>query len=93
MGFVKEYYLVSLIDLHCPNYRMVHLRLVTSCKEWSRVLDNSESQFDTNLKYDWNVEYKYRKIPNISPGLIEVRKHFLGGSYLGGGYIWGGCLY
>ena len=26
----------------------------------------------------------YRKIPNISPGLIEVRKHFLGGLYSGG---------
>ena len=26
----------------------------------------------------------YRKIPNISPGLIEVRKHFWGGLYSGG---------
>ena len=26
----------------------------------------------------------YRKIPNISPGHIEVRKHFLGGLHLGG---------
>ena len=23
----------------------------------------------------------YRKIPNVSPGLIKVRKHFLGGLY------------
>ena len=30
---------------------------------------------------------KYRKIPNIRPGLIEVRKHFLGG------YIRGGLTY
>ena len=29
----------------------------------------------------------YRKIPNISPGLIEVRKHFLEGLYSGGPYI------
>ena len=29
----------------------------------------------------------YRKIPNISPGLIEARKHFLGGLYSGGAYI------
>ena len=34
----------------------------------------------------------YRKIPNISPGLVKVRKHFLGGLYsrgliLGGAYI------
>ena len=27
----------------------------------------------------------YHKIPNISPGLIEVRKHFLVGLYSGGG--------
>ena len=33
----------------------------------------------------------YRKIPNISPGLIEVRKHFLGGLY-SGGLIFGGHL-
>ena len=26
----------------------------------------------------------YRKIPNISPGLIEVLKHFLEGLYSGG---------
>ena len=26
----------------------------------------------------------YRKIPNVSPGLIEVFKHFLGGLYSGG---------
>ena len=34
----------------------------------------------------------YRKIPNLSPGLIEVRKHFLGGLY-SGGLIFGGGLY
>ena len=32
---------------------------------------------------------RYRKIPNISPGLIEVRKHFLGGLIFGG-LIFGG---
>ena len=26
----------------------------------------------------------YRKIPNVSPGLIEVRKYILGGLYSGG---------
>ena len=31
----------------------------------------------------------YRKIPNISPGLIEVRKPFLKGLY-SGGLIFGG---
>ena len=31
----------------------------------------------------------YRKIPNISPGLIEVRKYFLGVVY-SGGLIFGG---
>ena len=30
-----------------------------------------------------------RKIPNIGPGFIEVRKHFLGGLYSGGLYSWG----
>ena len=32
----------------------------------------------------------YRKIPNTSPGLIDVRKHFLGGLYSGGVLIFGG---
>ena len=36
---------------------------------------------------------KYRKIPNISPGLIEVRKHFLGGLYSGGAYIRGRLIF
>ena len=27
------------------------------------------------------IKNVYRKIPNVSPGLIEVRKHFLGGLY------------
>ena len=27
----------------------------------------------------------YRKIPNASPGLVEVRKHFLADIYSGGG--------
>ena len=29
------------------------------------------------------IIFNYRKIPNISPGLIEVRKHILGGLYSG----------
>ena len=28
------------------------------------------------------------KISNISPGLVEVRKHFLGGLYSGGGGLY-----
>ena len=32
---------------------------------------------------------QYRKIPNISPGLIEVRKHFLVGLYSGDLYTEG----
>ena len=35
------------------------------------------------------IIFNYRKIPNISPGLIEVRKHILGGLY-SGGLIFGG---
>ena len=37
------------------------------------------------IAYIW----KYRKIPHISPGLIEIRKHFLEGLYLGWAYIRG----
>ena len=33
----------------------------------------------------------YRKIPNISPGLIEVRKHILG-AYIRGGLYSGGLI-
>ena len=35
---------------------------------------------------------EYRKIPNISPGLIEVHKHFLGGLIFGG-LIFGGLIF
>ena len=35
----------------------------------------------------------YRKIPSISPGIIEVRKHFLEGLYSGGAYIRGGVIF
>ena len=31
--------------------------------------------------------YAYPKIPNISPGLINIRKHFLKGLHSGGAYI------
>ena len=34
----------------------------------------------------------YRKILNISPGLVEVCKHFFGGLYLGG-IIFGGLIF
>ena len=35
----------------------------------------------------------YRKPPNVSPGLIFVRKHFLVGLYMGGGLYTGGLIY
>ena len=35
---------------------------------------------------------RYHKIPNISPGLIEVRKHFLEGFTFGGGGLYSGGL-
>ena len=41
------------------------------------------------MKIDLN---DYRKIPNISPGLIEVRKHIFGGLY-SGGHIFGGLVF
>ena len=44
------------------------------------------------LCIQWNVKtdsLTYRKISNVSPGLIEVRKPFLGGLY-SGGLIFGG---
>ena len=31
---------------------------------------------------DYLYEVAYRKIPNISPGLIEVGKHFSGGFFI-----------
>ena len=39
---------------------------------------------------DFDESRKYRKIPNVGPGLIEVFKHFLGGLY-SGGLIFGGA--
>ena len=37
------------------------------------------------------LQIKYGKIANVSPGLIKVFKHFLGGLY-SGGLIFGGEL-
>ena len=48
---------------------------------WKEKIYNSERK-QLRLK-------SYRKNPNISPGLIEVRKHFLGDLY-SGGLIFGG---
>ena len=48
--------------------------------------------------FKWNLHLLsllldiYRKIPNISPELIEVRKHFLRGLYSGGAYIRGAYI-
>ena len=36
--------------------------------------------------------WKYRKIPNISPGLINIRKHLFWGLYSWGAYIRGACI-
>ena len=44
------------------------------------------------MKFALDAIAEYRKIPNVSPGLIEVFKHFLGGLY-SGGLIFGGGLY
>ena len=44
---------------------------------------------------DWvlkSILVTYRKIPNVSPGLIEVFKHFLEGLY-SEGLTFGGGLY
>ena len=37
----------------------------------------------THLPYNSILESSYRKPPNIRPGLIFVRKHFLKGLYIG----------
>ena len=34
---------------------------------------------------------EYRKAPNVLPGLMEVRKHFVAGLY-SGGFIFGGLF-
>ena len=39
------------------------------------------------------VSSAYREIPNVSPGLIKVFKHFLVGLYSGGAYIRGGLIF
>ena len=39
-----------------------------------------------------NIVLAYRKIPNISQGVIEVRKHFLG-AYIRGGLYSGGLIF
>ena len=45
-----------------------------------------EKQIEGNSSvYIVNIEY--RKIPNVSPGLLEVFKHFLGAAYIRGAYI------
>ena len=44
--------------------------------------------FHCQTKASWIkyvFEYNYRKIPNISPGLIEVHKHSFGVLYSGEG--------
>ena len=46
---------------------------------WKEKIYNSERK-QLRLK-------SYHKIPNISPGLIVVRKHFLGDLYSGGLYL------
>ena len=42
--------------------------------------------------YSWlGFNLTYSKIPNISPGLIDIRKHFFG-AYIWGAYIWGAYI-
>ena len=40
--------------------------------------------------YHWSYIVQYRKIPNISPEIMEVRKHFWGGLIFGGGGFFSG---
>ena len=39
-----------------------------------------------------NMFFLYRKIPNISPGLINIRKHIVGGLYSWGLYSGGAYI-
>ena len=50
--------------------------------------------FDYECRKESSIKcvIKYRKFPIISPGFIEVRKHFFGGLY-SGGLIFGEGLY
>ena len=41
------------------------------------------------LSFKYNSVNKYRKIPDISPGLILFQMHFFGGLITGGVYIRG----
>ena len=68
---------------------------------WKSGFSLIESTFILS-NYRYNINYPsngsihphrvYRKIPNVSPGLIEVFQHFIGGLY-SGGLIFGGGLY
>ena len=68
---------------------------------WKQEIYNKHNTITENRQIDtvakWHLQHvialkTYSKIPNISPGLIEVLKHFLGGLYsgrltFGGAYI------
>ena len=47
---------------------------------------------DANSLLNFQPKIQHRKIPNISPGLIELRKHFLEGLFLEGELIFGGLI-
>ena len=76
---------------------MLFLLLLSLCKCWKKNRPDGDIYYRSKGNFI-RANYKcifmyviltYRKIPNISPGLIEVRKPFLGGLY-SGGLIFGG---
>ena len=77
-----------------------HARTLLLCMEVMRVKVEASNQRTAtllNVKVSTYIlrttlMYIYRKIPNVSPGLIEVFKHFLGGLY-SGGLIFGGLIF
>ena len=50
------------------------------------------SNYDVDVDECPGSPKTYRKIPNISPGLIAIFKHIFGGLF-GGAYIYGGLIF
>ena len=77
-----------LLSLHV-NRSFVTFHLQTAPHPYQT--NDKSFTFDIYQEVDHHLR-TYRKIPNVSPGLIEVFKHFLGGLY-SGGLIFGGGVY
>ena len=76
---------LPLRDVHRPSLKHV-------CSPVQVDLVSEVLQIDLTTPVLLKEREKYRKIPNLSPGLINIRKHFLAGLYSGGLYS-GGLIF